>query len=261
MKRTKYNNGNGGTENKKIGKVTIRNVPNGKKPAIGRSQLEQARTEINYQEIMFVHEYLTDLDPGNALIRARLCSEQATKNHANKKGLEWLRRPYVQEYLEKAMEDRAERAKVTADRTIKEVAQIAFFDPADAFEDSGALKKIKEMPRSVRCVISELEFKYNPRDKVSYPSKIKFHDKLTALQNLLKHLGMITPDASNTLNVNYIDRQFNNQQNINVNTLVDVSDLTNDELRVIRKMVGDKEAHNLLELHKMEEQIYASQTG
>ena len=266
MKRTKYNNGNG---NKNNGNGTTQ-ASNGtmsrtiRRPgtySMGKTQVEKARTEINYQEVLFVHEYLTDLDPGNAMIRARLCSQQASKKVADKLGLERLRTPRIREYLEKSMLARAERAQVTADRTLNEVAQIAFLDPIDAFHDNGELKQLKDMPKSTRCVISELEFKYNAIDKVSYPHKIKFYNKLEALQNLLKHLGLLSPEPGNTLNVNYIDRQYNTQQNTNINTLVNISNLTNDELRVIRKMVGEEEAHNLLDLHSMEEQIYASEIG
>jgi len=71
----------------------------------------------------FVLEYLIDLDPGNAAIRAGYCSRGARRQ-----GARLLRKPTIAAAIRKAMAERAERTGITAERVLREFARLDLFE-------------------------------------------------------------------------------------------------------------------------------------
>lgn len=108
----------------------------------------------------FVREYLVDLNASAAAIRAGY-SEVAARDI----GWENLRKPAIQAALQEAMNARAERTEVTADKVLLELADIAFATPKE---------------------FSEWGIRFRPADK------------LRALELIAKHLGMLTDRAEVT---------------------------------------------------------------
>lgn len=98
----------------------------------------------------FIDEYLLDLNATQAAIRAGY-----SRKTANRIGPQLLVKTCIQEELAKAMQRRAKRTEITADRVLKELAAIALDDAAD----------------------------YND-------SRLKYTNKIRALELLGKHLGM-----------------------------------------------------------------------
>lgn len=105
----------------------------------------------------FVQEYLVDLNATAAAKRAGY-----SEKNADKIGSELLGKTRVSEAIREAMQSREQRIQVTQDMVVKEISKVAFKDAADYSE-----------------------------------SKLKYANKLKALELLGKHLGMFDKNAAN----------------------------------------------------------------
>lgn len=133
----------------------------------------------------FVEEYLIDLNATQAAIRAGY-SEKTARQIAN----ENLTKPYIQEEIQKAKAERAERTKISADRVVQELAHIAFDDIKNYLEfypdpksRYGVSVDVKDSRTIDTRNVSEVSI---GRDGF----KFKLYSKDTALINLGKHLGL-----------------------------------------------------------------------
>ena len=104
----------------------------------------------------FVQEYLIDLNATQAAIRAGYKPKAAYAS-----GAENLKKPQIQEALTAAMKEREKRTTITADMVLNELAAVAF-DCADDCRDS----------------------------------RLRYTNKLKALELIGKHLGMFTEKVS-----------------------------------------------------------------
>jgi phage terminase small subunit len=150
----------------------------------------------NKQKI-FVKEYLIDLNATQAAIRAGY-----SKKTAYSHGQRLLKHVEIQNLLTSAMHKREEKAEITAERVLKELALIGFADQADYFEiyDDGSLrvKQFEEMPEGASRVISGIEeiqrimgSGEGGKDMVlEARRKLRHHDKVRALELIGNHLGM-----------------------------------------------------------------------
>ncbi len=139
------------------------------------------------KQTLFVQEYLVDANATQAAIRAGYSAKTASSL-----GERLLRNVDISEAIDKAMLERAARTGVTADRVVQELANLAFFDPADIYDADGALKPISDIPPSARSAIAGLEIA-EIRDSDGLPVgravKLKLVDRLGALDELMRHLG------------------------------------------------------------------------
>ncbi len=135
---------------------------------------------LELRQRIFVHEFLVDLNASAAAKRAGYSPKTA---HVT--AIKILKKPLVQEAIFRAMQERVHRTDIEADRVLQELACIAFIDPKNLFNDEGVLREIVEMGGEVRRSISSFEVSSDGRVKV------KFSDKVRALELLMKHLGMI----------------------------------------------------------------------
>ena len=148
----------------------------------------------------FISEYLVDMNASASAIRAGY----APKN-ADKIGYELLGKTLVKEALQKAMEDRAKRTGITADRVLAEYAKIAFTDIKD-FVSFGTVKVQEDTDEETgepiygyRQIVEakpSAEVDGTMIQEVSISPKgvfaFKLHDKQKALDMIGKHLGMFT---------------------------------------------------------------------
>lgn len=101
----------------------------------------------------FVNEYLIDLNATQAAIRAGY-----SEKTANRIGPQLLVKTCISEEIQKAMKRREERTEITADMVVKELKKIALDEAADYTD-----------------------------------SRLRYSNKLKALELLGKHLGMFEP--------------------------------------------------------------------
>lgn len=143
------------------------------------------------QERTFCEQYLIDLDPVAAAIRAGY--ERSVAEGAR----EWMKEPQIAGHINQLLTARGVRTHVTMDRVVMEYARIALNDPLDCFEqtvdDEGnaslAVKPMDKIPEDARRAIESIEVTANGG------VRIKFSSKLDALKALEPHIQQMTPNT------------------------------------------------------------------
>ena len=129
----------------------------------------------------FIDEYLVDLNATQAAIRAGYKEKAAYRT-----GAENLRKPQIQEEIQKRMQERQQRTEVTQDMVVKELAAIAFARATDYAEVKGGAVRIKDTDflsdEQIRAIAGIKEG--------ANGIEIKLNDKEKALEFLGRHLGM-----------------------------------------------------------------------
>jgi len=167
---------------------------------------EEWESELTAKQRAFVREYLIDLNASQAALRAGY-----SEKSAHVEGTRLLKNAKVAAAVSAAMDLRAKRTEVTADRVLKELAKIGFSDIRKAVKwqtsliteednpDGGDVAVVKNIvTNNVQLVASEdidddtaaaiAEISQNAQGGL----KIKLHDKRAALVDMGKHLGMFT---------------------------------------------------------------------
>jgi phage terminase small subunit len=169
----------------------------------------------------FVDEYLVDLNAAGAARRAGY-SEKWAKCSAE----ELMRKPAIQS----RMKDMQQRTEVTADRWVRELAAMAFYDPADL--GSAEIKSpadIKLLPEQVRRAIIGWSW-----DKYGN-FVLKLSPKTPSLDLLGRHLGLLTTK----LEVTGKDGQPLQTQRVPA----DLTGLTDDELDALERIASKLGGH------------------
>jgi phage terminase small subunit len=76
------------------------------------------------------------------------------------------------------------RIRVMQDKSLKDIARIAFFDPRKLSHEDGRIKMPQELDEDTAAAIESFEI----RSDGSF--KYKFRDKLSALDKIAKLLGL-----------------------------------------------------------------------
>lgn len=129
------------------------------------------------QERRFAEEYLYDLDPKAAALRAGYDAQVAAGAH-----LSLLREPQIITEIARLKESRAIRTGIGADRVLLEIARAATYDPADLFDEDGRMLPLKDIPEDTRRSISS--FKMAADGSV----EVKFVTKLDATKQFMDHV-------------------------------------------------------------------------
>lgn len=141
---------------------------------------------------LFAHEYIKDL---NGAAAARRIGVSATS--ARFEACRMLAEPEVQEHIADLLEERKASAKIDAEKVLAELAALAFFDPAHAYDENNLLKNIHEIPANVRRAIEGIEVTEefggsgDAREHTGNKVKVKFTSRGAHLERLMKHLGML----------------------------------------------------------------------
>lgn len=144
---------------------------------------------------LFVKEYPLDLNPKQAAIRAGYSPSSATQMAAK-----MLNNPKVTQALRIELAKRAQAAEIDAKKVLYELALIAFSDPGDMFDLDGKLLHVKDMPEAIRKSIAGFDVKTKEhRDGESQTTtvKVKFWNKIEALNLIGKHLGILGSTVEN----------------------------------------------------------------
>lgn len=163
--------------------------------------------KLTLKQALFVSEMLVD---GNASAAAKRAGY--SERTAEKIGSENLRKPDIAEAIAKAQSKRLERNEVTAERVIAQLAAIAFLDVRKAFDAEGKLLPLHEIDDDTRAaLVVEVSQGFDQDGNPVQTRKVKFADKLVALDKLARHLGLfqdklkISGDPENPIKV-LIDR-------------------------------------------------------
>ena len=178
--------------------------------------------KLNHRQRRFVDEYVVDPNATQAAIRAGYSARTARQM-----GAENLSKPVIAEAVEEARRELAERAGIERGQIIEELKRLARSDIRDsAFWDKTdmTLRNSDDLPPDAARAIREVtETITRTEDATTVRRSVKLHDKLGALRDLAKILGMYPkePQAAGTIN------QYN----------FDLSGVPTDELRSIRRLI------------------------
>lgn len=146
---------------------------------------------LSRRQRLFVEEYLVDLNGKRAAIRAGY-SQKNTASIA----CTLLKQPKVAAAVREAMDARAKRTQITADRVLREFARIAFVDIRSFTEpgkESLTVKSLDALSADDAAAIAEVR-----RSSDGKSLKVKLHDKKHALDRIARHLGLYGKRASAT---------------------------------------------------------------
>jgi len=152
----------------------------------------------NNQEQVFVDEYLVCLNPEKAALKAKYA-----KTTARTKSFLWVSdskqnpKPYIYKIIKKRMAARSEKTGIKAEQVIQEFAKIAFSNIQDYIGPDNEITDISEMNKEIAAAVESVQttstITSNSKDDKEYETKnikLKLHNKISALENLGKHLGI-----------------------------------------------------------------------
>lgn len=139
---------------------------------------------------LFVSEYLKDFNGSAAAKRAGYSASGARQTAFN-----ILAKPAVREYMRAISKLDETVSKISAERVVEELARIAINDIGDYYfrnkNDVLQLKPLDQMTPAQRACIAEID---------PVEGKIRFHDKLSALDKLGRHYKLFTELHEQQLN-------------------------------------------------------------
>lgn len=144
--------------------------------------------KLNDRQRRFVEEYLIDANASQAAVRAGFSEKES-----GSAGARLLRHRVVGAAVRKAMVDRSERLRITADRVLREYARIAFADIRTfAGQGTASLTDVANLSDDDAAAVVELT------GSSEKGLKVKLHDKKKALDALARHLGLFKKGPENT---------------------------------------------------------------
>lgn len=140
---------------------------------------------------MFCLEYIVDLNATQAAIRAGY-----SENTAQEIGSQNLSKLIIQNEIQELIKKRSERTEITADMVLKELAKIGFSNIAEFTDNSNGIVNINGLEQFKTACISSIECvtRQVGEDAEITVTKLKLHDKISALEKIGRHLGMFEKD-------------------------------------------------------------------
>lgn len=148
------------------------------------------RADLTAKRERFITEYLIDLDPKRAAIRAGYSPKSAAGQ-----GYRLLAQGSVRTRVDEEIALRSKRTGINADRVVRELAKVAFVNAADVI-DCGSETMGPGADENTAAAIASVKIKGIPAEKGSgVEREIKLSDRLKALELLGRHLGMFTDNV------------------------------------------------------------------
>lgn len=173
----------------------------GKKPPTPPvTPVDPADAPLDDTEQLFVEEYLYDRNYANAF---RRLNPHCNYYNARQQGWAIGHRPHVAREIQAAIQAQRLRKRATADRTIDEIAMIAFSDIADLYDpQTHQLRHPRHIPYETRKTIASIRVQRqrtttatNGKTRTTITDstvEYKLWNKIDALGKLARHLGLDT---------------------------------------------------------------------
>jgi len=140
---------------------------------------------LTHQQQRFCDEYLTHFNAFKAAINSGY-----SENTSRKGAL--LHVPKIQQYLKEAMNRRSQRLEITHDMILRELSKIAFSNMGNYYDEYACLKRMNELTVDEKAAISYYdiaEIQDGEGYRVGTQSRIKLHNKMSALDKIARHLN------------------------------------------------------------------------
>lgn len=141
----------------------------------------------------FIVEFLKDRNGTQAAIRAGFAPKSAAVAASR-----LLRHAKVKAFLAaRVAKVEREAMEVSAERTLLELARLAYVDPGQFYDEKGHLRLVHDIPEDARRALhgmetfEEFEGFGEERTKAGDVRKVRWHDKRAALADLAKIQGLL----------------------------------------------------------------------
>ena len=139
--------------------------------------------QLTPRQRLFVREYLTDLNASAAALRA---------GYRPDSGRRLLRRPAVRALIDEEIRKRDKRIEISQDKILNELARIAFCNPRAIISWNGSRITLADgdsVSPETAAAISEIA-------ESAGGIRIRFYDKLKAVELLMRHKAMLDDRAA-----------------------------------------------------------------
>ena len=136
----------------------------------------------------FCTEFIVDMSVTGAAVRAGYSEKTAAQQ-----GSRLLRKPEVAALVRRLHKEKLDRVDLRAENVIKELATIAFSDVRSLLDSNGQLVPVHLLPDEAAASIASFDVTTagNGQTRIS---RIKTWNKVAALEQLCKHLGLLRPE-------------------------------------------------------------------
>lgn len=156
-----------------------------------------AKQSAAQRRIIFANAYIANGQNG---VQAAITAGYS-KNGAGTTAFRLLKDAQVKQLIDDSNKKAAAIAGLTVERTLKEVARLAYADPGKLWDKDGNLIPIHELDEDTRATIAsiEVEDEYTGRGEsralTGHLRKIKQHSKTQALDMAMKHHRLYSEEA------------------------------------------------------------------
>lgn len=151
--------------------------------------------------MLFALEYLKDLNATRAYREVYGVKQKV----AEAAGPRLLGNVRVAALVNGAMQKRAEKLEVNADKVLAEIGHMAYMDPLEMYDENNCLKPIAEIPETLRRAIASIETKElfegtgKDREFIGYTKTVKLWNKPGSLELHGRHLKLFTDKVEHSV--------------------------------------------------------------
>jgi phage terminase small subunit len=154
---------------------------------------DPAYLQLTPMQEKFCYEYIVDRVRIQAAIRAGF-----SKKTAYTSATKLFKNPYVQYKINRLIEEQNAKLEITAANVLGEMKKLAYFDIQDIYNEDGSIKRVQDMPETVRKCIAAVEVeaifigKGKLRTQIGTVTKLKFWPKDKMLEMLGKYTKVLS---------------------------------------------------------------------
>ena len=162
-----------------------------KKPVNTATKRKPARVSLQREKLPPLY-YNRDLTPAQMKLVEQYCRTgnipESNRAAGYNRRHQFLKFPHIREAIQKRLSELFARDRISTERTLNELANIAFVDASRFFDDKGNIIPIQDLPPE--CSPTIKEFKVRTTADGAVITEVKLHDKMAALTQIGKFLKL-----------------------------------------------------------------------
>jgi len=161
-----------------------------------KSWIMTKKTKTNRQLTILQQAALDALLSGtakNPTEAARIAGYSGNNNTLKQRGHELVTNSNFKAKLDAKRAELAEKMEINAERVIKEMAKCGFSNIQEFIDKGNDIKDLKDLPAEIAAAVEsiQVDIRHDSAGKgYTEKVKLKLHSKLSALNDLGKHLGL-----------------------------------------------------------------------